>query len=411
MPSAPSPDERSSSALASGGDLAKVSPFHIYFIAASTDETGLLTFVLPDRKIEIHFRKGNPELIDSSHPEDSIAQFALDQNWINQEQLARAQSSVNDYDGDLLSTLFGLKMLDRAAAFESLGQRAFTLLRRALCAQSGSFTFEARQLPAHRAVPLGHRWAALTDVARRMPLVEIKQRMQAIASCAIQKTRGAELAGELQLTPTETRVLKRISGTKTLDQLTAEFPQEAEMLFRLAFLFRELHALSFAEAWQPKPPPAQAPKLRPSFKHAEPPKLSTAARVAPTKPSEAAGPAPREKPPVASPAPADQPPAASSPVAKAHATTSDEKELRDLAARVKQLKTLNHFQVLGVSEKADAAAIKAAYFKLARQYHPDTVSQDAPAEFSSLKATLFGAIGDAYRKLSNPKPRANYLES
>ncbi|HEX9507582.1 MAG TPA: molecular chaperone DnaJ, partial [Myxococcales bacterium] len=118
MPSAPSPDDRSSSALASGGDIAKVSPFHPYFIAASTDETGLLTFVLPDRKIEIHFRKGNPELIDSSHPEDSIAQFALDQNWINQEQLARAQSSVNDYDGDLLSTLFGLKMLDRAAAFE-----------------------------------------------------------------------------------------------------------------------------------------------------------------------------------------------------------------------------------------------------------------------------------------------------
>ena len=132
-------------------------------MAASADETGLLTFVLWDRRIEIHFRKGNPELIDSSHPEDSIAQFALAQKWINPEQLARAQSSLKDYDGDLLTTLFGLKMVDRAAAFESLGRRAFSLLGKALCARSGSFTFEHRQLPAHRAVPLGHRWAALTE--------------------------------------------------------------------------------------------------------------------------------------------------------------------------------------------------------------------------------------------------------
>jgi curved DNA-binding protein CbpA len=367
-------------------------------MAASADETGLLTFILPDRKIEIHFRRGNPELIDSSHPEDSIARFALAQNWIDQKQLARAQSALNDYDGDLLTTLFGLKMVDRASAFESLGQRAFSLLGTALCARSGSFTFEPRQLPAHRAVPLGHRWAALTDVARRMSLVEIKQRMQAAASGAIRKTRGAELAAELQLTPTETRVLNRITGGKTLDQLTAEFPQEAEMLYRLAFLFRELHALSFSEAPQPNPPPAQAPKLRPSFKPAQPPKLSASPRVAPTKPSEAAAPAPNKKPTV-------DPPPAKAPSA------DDEKELRDLAAQVKQLKSLNHFQILGVGEKANGAAIKAAYFRLAKLHHPDTVSQGASAEFSSLKATLFGAIGEAYRKLSDEKARANYLES
>src|SRR5260370_1422869 len=242
MPSATSPDDRSSSVLASGGDLAKISPFHLYFIAASMDETGLLTLVLPDRKIEIHFRKGNPELIDSSHPEDSIAKFALAQNWINPEQFARAQSSVKDYDGDLLSTLFGLKMIDRAAAFEILGQRAFSLLRKALCAQSGSFAFEAKQLPAHRVVPLGHRWAALTDVVRRMPLAEIKQRMQAMTSCPIQKTRGTELAADLRLTPTETRILGRISGGKSPDQLTAQFPPETGVPFPLAVLF-------------PRPPP------------------------------------------------------------------------------------------------------------------------------------------------------------
>ena len=96
---------------------------------------------------------------------------------------------------------------------------------------------------------------------------------------------------------------------------------------------------------------------------------------------------------------------------KATADSVHQNELRDLAALVAQLKTLNHFQVLRVGEKADSGAIKAAYFKLAKQYHPDTATQGAPAELSSLKAALFGAIGEAYRKLSDDKARANYLES
>ncbi len=39
------------------------------------------------------------------------------------------------------------------------------------------------------------------------------------------------------------------------------------------------------------------------------------------------------------------------------------------------------------------------------------MTQGAQAELTSLKATLFGAIGEAYRKLSDDKTRANYIES
>jgi curved DNA-binding protein CbpA len=51
-----------------------------------------------------------------------------------------------------------------------------------------------------------------------------------------------------------------------------------------------------------------------------------------------------------------------------------------------------------------------AYFKFAKLYHPDTLPPGAPPELEKLKADIFGAIGDAYRTLSDDKARQQYIE-
>ena len=63
-----------------------------------------------------------------------------------------------------------------------------------------------------------------------------------------------------------------------------------------------------------------------------------------------------------------------------------------------------------MSEKTDAAAVKMAYFKLARVYHPDTVLAGAPPEMATLKGEIFAVVGEAYRTLSDEKSRAQYIE-
>ncbi|GAB96656.1 molecular chaperone DnaJ [Kineosphaera limosa] len=60
------------------------------------------------------------------------------------------------------------------------------------------------------------------------------------------------------------------------------------------------------------------------------------------------------------------------------------------------------YAVLGVASDADANAIKKAYRKLAREYHPDSKPGDAAAE------KRFKEIGEAYAVLSDAEQRKQY---
>ncbi|ANM31536.1 hypothetical protein ABI59_21165 [Acidobacteria bacterium Mor1] len=60
------------------------------------------------------------------------------------------------------------------------------------------------------------------------------------------------------------------------------------------------------------------------------------------------------------------------------------------------------YEVLGVPRDADEKAIKAAYRKLARQYHPDLNQGDQGAE------QKFKEVSEAFAVLSDPEKRAKY---
>mgnify|MGYP000594101211 CR=1 FL=1 len=60
--------------------------------------------------------------------------------------------------------------------------------------------------------------------------------------------------------------------------------------------------------------------------------------------------------------------------------------------------TKDFYAVLGVAKDADATAIKKAYRKLARQYHPDRNADNPEA------AKKFKEVSEAYAVLSNEHP-------
>lgn len=63
----------------------------------------------------------------------------------------------------------------------------------------------------------------------------------------------------------------------------------------------------------------------------------------------------------------------------------------------------DYYKILGVEPTADEKAIKTAYRKLARKYHPD-VSKERDAE------NHFKEVNEAYEALSSPEKRAEYDE-
>ena len=62
----------------------------------------------------------------------------------------------------------------------------------------------------------------------------------------------------------------------------------------------------------------------------------------------------------------------------------------------------DYYEVLGVSRSADASAIKKAYRKLAKKYHPDSNVADASA------AEHFKEVNEAYDVLGDEKKRKLY---
>lgn len=63
----------------------------------------------------------------------------------------------------------------------------------------------------------------------------------------------------------------------------------------------------------------------------------------------------------------------------------------------------DYYKILGVSEDADAKAIKTAYRKLARKYHPDVSKENTAEEH-------FKEVTEAYEVLKSPEKRAEYDE-
>lgn len=62
----------------------------------------------------------------------------------------------------------------------------------------------------------------------------------------------------------------------------------------------------------------------------------------------------------------------------------------------------DYYRILGVSEQAAEKEIKAAYRKLAKQYHPDAVQNDAE------KTQRMYEIQEAYERLGDEESRKEY---
>lgn len=456
----------------------------LYYLAAAGNLTGRLTLQLPDRVLDVWFKKGSPQFVESSHANDSLEGFLLREGLCQPAQLAQAQASQAQFGGDLLTALFAMGLVNPNTAFQQLAQRALTLLHDALLAEQGSFTFSAEELPATKSLPLGNRWSVYLEQLRKTPFGEVQRRMQPAMNLPVMRSGGLVPVESLRLLPQEARALTFFDGVRSLAQLIADLPGQGDTLLSTAWMLAPLELVSFADVPVPAPPPSrsaappppvtapvapavaavsspasgvpgpppatsvpapppvaanprppqapgspppagvpgpppaavrvpgnpvmpQAPKMSvpyPGQRPSSPKPPSPGPAAAPPGPAVPPAPAGAPKPPVVTAAPAHAaPPAAEPPSAAVEA------EVKQLTALLEKMKKQTYFEVLGVKKDADASAVKSAYFKLAKSYHPDTVAPGTPEALAKAKADIFALVGEANRVLSDPKLRAEYV--
>ncbi len=68
----------------------------------------------------------------------------------------------------------------------------------------------------------------------------------------------------------------------------------------------------------------------------------------------------------------------------------------------------DHYEMLGIAEDADRRDVQRAFYDLSRQWHPDRYFRREIGEYQERIETVFVAITEAYRTLSNDAARFTY---
>ena len=404
--------------LAEQGNLAEVTPVRLYALAVLGGANGWLELQLESgRMITISFRRGTPDHVSSDDPELSLLRFLQGRKIVTAEQASQAEQHATKGGVDVVSALFQLQFIPPADAHKLLGEHAVFLLDRAIETSRGTFTFEKDAPSPPGAFALGHKWTLLAEAVRRLDPVPLRARLGKQLGHHVQRSGGSSIGKleELALTAQEARLYASIDGTRRGEQLVEQ--HGAPVALRLLHLLTELKHLSFGEAAEePRPasapqpaPPAPAAAPEPSVQAAPPPAPKPPPVAAP-RPAAAARPTPaRGSAPVARPAPPPPKPAAPSRTyATPPADETPQAQLARLRAVVTRLEKGTHFEALGLDRKAPPAEVKKAFVLLARDLHPDTVTDPSQAELRGVKESLFARVNEAAQVLGDDARRKEY---
>ena len=425
--------------LPESGSLADISPVRLYALAALTNASGWLVLELEKGgMLTISFRRGTPEHLSTDDPDLSLLRFLQQRGVVPAAKALEAEEQATKSGQDLVSVLFQMQLIPPADTHKLLGNYASFLLDRALMSWRGKFTFEKDAPAPPGAFPLGSKWTLLVESVRRLevPLLRARLGKRLLRPVVRSGGMGIGKVEELALNAQEARLYATLDGTRTGEELLKS--QDTGVTVRLLYLLTELGHLSFAEMTEAKTDPEMEPvndalnaivaePLPPNAERAEAPPAAAKKRELPKTAREmgrhaappkraAAPPVMKSAPPVMqakTPTPAAVKPA---PIARPPPTfaqgpkgESPQAQVKRLSQLLEKLALADHFEALGVERKsATAAEAKRNFFVLAKELHPDTVTDPALADLKTVKERLFARINEAAQVLGDDKRRKDY---
>ncbi len=234
----------------------------------------------------------------------------------------------------------------------------------------------------------------LTQAARQLPGDYIQQRFQNDESLFSLSPNNAP---DFDLSPEEAYVLSRFEGMMNVETTAMicglPFEKVSQILFSLwlgGLISRSSYQAAFNEAViaqirsakiAPAPKSVNGASATANGKPVEVPKISDEAKKV------------EDEIPVTPALPQEL------------SEEEQAKQVEDFLQRVDESKS--YYQIIGVDNTAVASEIKQAYFKLAKQFHPDKFHSVGGLKHSRLQ-DAFTRLAQAYETLKNPKNRDLY---
>jgi len=330
----------------------------------------------------IRCRDGVPVFAESNRSGDGLARQLADAERLEPADLERVTAHAAENRVTEAAALLALKLLEPKELFLALREQVRRRLVECFAWPAGTFAREEGGAPseeaeAFRVDPLRivqdglvTHWSPdriLQDLAPRLSLHPLPG------------PRFEALAGRLRPHEEVRALVAAIDPERTFGE--AVYASGSVERFAAAWVLAESGALGFGEH---APSEARGDDTAPAG-----PDIEIEVTRTPAERTESA-------------ASADASAAAQGPSPEAEALR---KEVLD---RHERLDEMDHYEVLGVQTNAADAAIKKAYFGLAKRFHPDALTRLGLGSIHREANELFARIAQAYQTLSNPQRRQAY---
>lgn len=409
--------------------------------------SGTLRVEQDGRRWSVDFKDGDVVGGDSATPEDQVGRIALEAGFVDATQVGESLRRMASSGKSQLDVLREMGALDAEKA-ERVAR--VVLARRAtrlFSLPTATFAFEERTVPAAPGGPLDARWA----IYRGLRLFGDERRMERdlgdlngkaiklqVPPASVQDSFGFadeerivlaylekgywELGDLIDACVSLARpiVLAVVTSLWACEYLEV---QPADSVPRLRKRAREqTQRLStdafpqFASKTPGDQPPAvyRTPPTSPPQRPLGTPITSAPAGTRP--PSTAS--TPSTSPPVSFRPPGTSPPATAGNAAKpptnppqgATEAVIAEKLRLQIAAKAKRVEQgADHFQVLEIERNASKEQIKAAYFALAKTYHPDRLALLRLEDLRPQVELIFSKLSEAFGTLADDTRRKEYM--
>ncbi len=427
------------------GDLADVPLAAVLLDALNQRATGVLTVEHGGGASRLFLRDGKPVGAQSFGGFKPLGQALLAMGAIDVDALSQSLAEMARTGKQQGELLIEMGAVSREQVDQALADQQAAYLAEVASLASGRFCFDAAApVPAWtRGIRVSPFKAVVEALEKPQASPLVISALQPVAAGPIALAPGYDqLAAAFGWSVAETELVRRLQVLTTLDAFFAEpgvAPERARAILAALLLLglasgRDAPADAVetvpgvvvdladlagvpieAEAppWPAEPsrePPTAAPKpATPPARRSDPEEARRRRQRLLLRAMQNMGVGPLSGQPPMRPRPPPPGPEPGRPGARPAATSAEEELRRALEAALPQARATDLFERLGVPRTATRDQVKAAYFQLAKQLHPDRFGSPALADLGSQVKDLFAAVNEAYEVLSDDRKRRDYL--